>query len=290
MTDVPIFIHAGAHRTGTSSFQMCLHENRSALQQAGLSLAYPGRDGIPSGNLALRLPGTIGMEVEDGVVDRARATLAAHSNGKHLILSEENILGRMFHFMKGQFYPMAEERCRVLRAAWEGPVAHVLLVVRPYDEMFVSGYRKRAEDNAVPPFDDLRPKYLEMDRGWPQIVEILRDTLIPETLSVVPYPARGTSVSLLERLVPGIPGSALVEPKRTVNQSASDAGLEALQQAYLGGQKLPRKEWKAVIGAHAADRSSRGFAEFSPQEKADLSARYASDLKQIEWMSGISYG
>ena len=269
---------------------MCLHENRSSLEQAGLSLAYPGRDGIPSGDLALRLPGTIGMEVEDSVITRAQATLADHAQGRPLILSEENILGRMFHFMKGQFYPMAEDRCRVLRAAWPGPIAHVLLVVRPYDGLFVSGYRKRAEDNAVPPFDTLRDKYMAMDRGWPEIIEVLRDVLRPEAISVVPYAARGTSVSLLERLVPGLPGGALTEPKRVVNQSATDAALEALQNTYVGGQKLRRAKWKAVIGAHADDQVSRGFAEFTAQEVADLSARYASDLKQIEWMSGINYG
>ena len=31
MAEAPLFIHAGAHRTGTSSFQLCLHKNRKAL-------------------------------------------------------------------------------------------------------------------------------------------------------------------------------------------------------------------------------------------------------------------
>lgn len=269
---------------------MCLHDNRVSLQQAGLALAYPGRDGIASGDLALRLPGTIGMAVEDSMIARARATLGDHAQGKPMILSEENIPGRMFHFMKGQFYPMAEARCAVLRAAWDGPIAHVLLVVRPYDALFVSGYRKRAEDNAVPPFDDLRARYMAMDRGWPEIVAVLRDVLRPQTLSVVPYAARGTSVALLERLVPGVPGAALVEPARAVNQSATDAALEALQKVYVGGQKLPRRKWKSVIGHHAKDVQSRGFAQFTEQETAELSARYALDLTRIAGMDGVSFG
>lgn len=269
---------------------MCLHGNRAALQREGWSLAYPGRDGIPSGDLALRLPGTIGQKVTDGDVARARATLTDRSKGKPLILSEENILGRMFHFMKGQFYPMVEDRCRVLRAAWDGPVVHVVLVVRPYDELFASGYRKRAEDNAVPAFDGLRASYMDMDRGWPQIVGILRDTLAPETLSVVPYAARGTSVSLLERLVPQMSGRVLIEPAQTKNRSATDAALEALQRHYAGGQKLPRTAWKAIIGAHADDIKSRGFAEFSKEESKYLSDIYISDLKQIEGMSGVNLG
>lgn len=290
MTSTPLYVHAGAHRTGTSSFQMCLHRNRAALADAGLALAYPGRDGISSGNLALRLPGTIGMEVEDSVIARARATLHDHADGKPLILSEENILGRMFHFMKGQFYPMAEARCNVLRAAWEGPIAHVMLVVRPYDGLFVSGYRKRAEDNAVPPFDDLRGHYMGMDRGWPAIVEVLRDVLRPEALSVIPYAARGSSVSMLERLVPGLAVADMVEPARTVNLSATDAALEALQEVYVGGQKLRRRKWKAVISKHEQDTQSRGFAAFSDAESDALSKRYATDLTQISGMAGVTCG
>ena len=289
MTNAPLFVHAGAHRTGTSSFQMCLHENRVMLDQAGFGLAYPGRDGIPSGNLALRLPGTIGKVATD-VVDRAKNTLQDHAQGRALILSEENIPGRMFHFMKGMFYPLAEDRCRVLRAAWEGPIAHVLLVVRPYDQLYVSGFRKRAEDNAVPPFDGLRPTYMQMDRGWPALVQILQDVLQPEALTVVPYARRGTSAALLERLVPGVPGGALIEPRKIVNLSATDAALEVLQEAYQGGQKLSRAAWKSVIDAHAHDKASRGFAAFNSEETADLSARYASDLKQIEWMPGVTFG
>lgn len=289
MTEPPIFIHAGAHRTGTSSFQMCLHDNRAVLEQAGWALAYPGRDGIPSGKLALRLPGTIG-QVEDGAVDRVARTLHDHAQGKPLILSEENILGRMFHFMKGMFYPMAEDRCRVLSAAWPGAVAHVMLVVRPYDQLFASGFRKRAEDNAVPTFDSLRPTYMAMDRGWPAIVEILMETLRPEKLTILPYAQRGTSASLVARLVPGIPGAALLEPARIVNLSATDAALDALQEMYRGGQKLPRTKWKSVIEAHASASGPQSFATFSKAETEELSARYASDLKQIEWMHGVTFG
>ncbi|MEL6451387.1 MAG: hypothetical protein AAFQ19_09005 [Pseudomonadota bacterium] len=289
MTDAPIYIHAGAHRTGTSSLQMCLHENRDALGQAGFALAYPGRDGIPSGTLALRLPGTIGVTEPDAVA-RAQKTLDDHAGDRPLILSEENIPGRMYHFMKGQFYPLAEARCDVLRAAWGGPIAHLLFVVRPYDQMYMSGFRKRAEDNAVPSFDSLRPAYMAMDRGWPELVTAMMDILRPEAMTVIPYARRGSSADLVGRLVPGIPGGALIEPDRVVNLSATDAGLEALQAVYHAGDKLPRAKWKAVIRAYAEDRAPRGFAAFTEAESAELAGRYASDLKQIEWMPGVTFG
>ncbi len=289
MSDPALYLHAGAHRTGTSSFQMCSHENREMLDQAGWAVAYPGRDGIPSGTLALRLPGPKDDDLDTPTQKVAR-TLADHSGGRDMILSEENVIGRMMHFMQGLFYPAAQARAQVIRDAWPGPIAHVLLVVRPYGDLFASGYRKRAEDNAVPPFDTLRPNYMRMDRGWPELVAVLRDTLRPEQMTVLPYEKRGASTDLLARLVPGLPGAALIEPMQDVNVSATDAALEALQARYHAGDKLDRAAWKDVIEDHADDRERRGFAAFSDDEARVWQQRYYADLSRLAAMDGITLG
>lgn len=287
MADAPISIHAGAHRTGTSSFQMCLHENRQALDQMGWTLAYPGRDGIPSGDLALRLPSGHRVPAK-AAAKKVADVLSGYRDGRPVILSEENILGRMFHFMQGQFYPFADERCAALRDGWSGPIAHVVLVVRPYASLYMSAFRKRAEDNEMPPFDKVRSAYLSMDRGWPELVSLMQDILQPQTFTVIPYTARGTSLDVLKRLVPDLPVADLVEPKRVVNQSATDAALQALQAQYRAGQSLSRADWKAVIDEYAHDTVSRQFAAFTETEVAHLAARFASDLKQIEWMPNVT--
>ncbi|WP_299686564.1 hypothetical protein [uncultured Tateyamaria sp.] len=287
MSDQPLYIHAGAHRTGTSSFQMCLHENRALVQARGYALAYPPRDDIPSGTLALRLPRPRDSKL-GRVTIRTTRLLSTHSGGLPLILSEENVPGRMMHFIKGQFYPAAEKRCAVLREAWPGPIAHVMLVVRPYDQLFVSGFRKRAEDNPVPPFDVLRPNYMRMDRGWPELVGILRDVLRPERLTVVPYAARGTSASLLARLVPVLASETLKEPVRNMNVSATEAALVALQARYAKDEAITRTEWQSVVAAHADDREPRGFASFAAEEVTHWADTYARDLDRIAAMDGIT--
>lgn len=287
----PFFLHAGAHRTGTSSFQMCLHDNRDALHGAGYDLAYPGRDGIPTGTLGLRLPGPRhGRDQTDRFATRVADAVTAHSPDTHrpLILSEENIPGRMMHFTQGRFYPACEARLMALKAGLQGRVARVLFVLRPYDQLYVSGYRKRAEDNRVAAFDTLRPKFMDMDRGWPEIVAALRDILQPERLLVVPYARRGSSVEALRMLVPGVEGIALQEPQQVVNLSATDAGLMALQARYHAGEALERAQWKAVIADHAQDRTDHGFAVFSDAEVAVLTQRYADDLERIDAMNGVT--
>ncbi|MEM8654589.1 MAG: hypothetical protein AAGF36_07565 [Pseudomonadota bacterium] len=283
----PLYIHAGAHRTGSTSFQWCLHENRLVLEAQGWTLAYPGRDGIPTGQLALRLPA--GRRIDPAAAARkARRALGSYKTGRPVILSEENILGRMFHFMKGQFYPFAENRCAALRAAWDGPIRHLLLVVRPYEDLFVSAFRKRAEDHPMPEFSALRDRYLNIDRGWPELAAAMCDILEPEQMTVLPYAARGTNLHLLHRLAPGLDGSGLIEPNRVANQSPSDAALAHLQTRHRAEVKLSRADIHDIALRYATDQTRGRFAGFSELDRADLAARYASDLKQIEWMSNIN--
>ena len=198
-----VYIHAGAHRTGTSSFQQCLFRNRAVLAEHGLDAAYPGRDGAPKGKLNLRLPRPWhGGNWPENTVERLRGHLARMNPNKDrgLVFSEENIPGPMRHFFEGRFFPGARQRLRALAQALETPPTHVLYVVRSYDALFLSAYRKRAEDNPVLDFDGLVPTLADMDRGWPGLISDIRDELRPERLTVLEYGDRGSSRDLLARL------------------------------------------------------------------------------------------
>ncbi|MBE1284579.1 MAG: hypothetical protein GJ676_14795 [Rhodobacteraceae bacterium] len=287
-----VYIHAGAHRTGTSSLQLCLAANRAVLHGAGFDLAYPGRDGIPDAQLKLGLPrGGVGAHRLPGFAKGMRDHLQTISpdEGRSLILSEENIPGPMKHFYQGQFFPFAKNRLSALSQVFSTRPKHVLYVIRRYDELFVSAYRKRAEDNAVPPFSELVPNFLNIAEAWPRLITEIRDTLNPEILTVIEYKARGDSIGLLNRLVPRVSGLALTEPEHSVNLSATDAALEVLQARYRAGKKFRRPKWKAVIAEHADQREPRGFAEFSSADQDVLHKKYQRDLAQIAEMEGLTF-
>ena len=287
-----VFIHAGAHRTGTSSFQMCLARNRAVLEPLGYDLAYPGRDGIPDARLRLKLPrGAVqshrlpdfaeGIRVHLGRISRDRT--------RALILSEENIPGPMRHFYEGRFFPFSINRFLALSMALEDRPRHVLFVVRSYEELLVSGYRKRAEDNPVPDFSDVVPDFLKIEHGWPWLLRHLRDRLRPEKLSVIPYEARGSSVDLLRQLVPDLAKADLQEPDRSLNLSATDMALEVLQKRYRAGEELQREAWQAVIAEYADQREDRGFARFDDTARDHFRTRYQQDLNRIRRMPGIEF-
>lgn len=286
-----VFIHAGAHRTGTSSVQQTLAENRAALEAAGYEVAYPGRDGAPGGRLRLPLPrprhGEKRVPQFGRQVAAHLAAICPEGRGR-LILSEENIPGPMRHFYEGRFFPAAEARAAALGAG-VGRVAHVVFVLRPYAAFYASAWRKRAEDNAVPDFAEVVPALLAMDRGWPEVVAALRDGLRPERLTVLDYAGRGSSAGLLGRLVPGL-GAALREPGEVVNLSATDAALEVLQARYRAGGTLGRAGWKAVLAEHAEVRESRGLTAYPAGAEAVLAARYARDLERVAGLEGVTLG
>jgi|TARA_Y100000815_G_scaffold239887_1_gene235040 hypothetical protein len=287
-----IYIHAGAHRTGSSSFQSCLHHNRDTLAARGFDVAYPGRDGVPRGRLRLRLPASRhGENRLAGFAEDLRGHLQGLSPdpGRALILSEENIVGRMLHFSHGQFYPVAEKRIATLARAQEAPPRAVLLVVRPYAGLYVSAWRKRAEDTAAAPFSETVQHLMAMDRGWPDIITALRDGLRPERLIVVDYAQRGESRGLLHRLVPEVPRDDLAEPDRQINISATDAALQALQARLHAGEKLARPDWQAVIADHAQDTRDLGLTALTSDQQQVLNDRYASDLDRIRALPGVLF-
>lgn len=286
-----VFIHAGAHRTGTSSLQQTLAENRAALEAAGYDVAYPGRDGAPGGRLRLPLPrprhGEKRVPQFGRQVAAHLAEICPEGRGR-LILSEENIPGPMRHFYEGRFFPAAEKRAAALGAGL-GRVAHVVYVLRPYAALYASAWRKRAEDNAVPEFAEVVPALMAMDRGWPEVVAALRQGLRPERLTVLDYAERGSSASLLGRVVPGL-GVQVREPGEVVNLSATDAALEVLQARYRAGEVLSRRAWKAVLADHAEARESRGLTRYPEGAEAALGERYARDLERIAGMQGVTLG
>ncbi|MBK0326763.1 hypothetical protein I5535_05580 [Rhodobacteraceae bacterium F11138] len=287
----PVYIHAGAHRTGTTSFQLCLATNRAVLARHGLNVAYPGRDGVPGGRLRLPLPRP--RHGEKRVPDYARQlrqVLQKHRGDppRGLILSEENIPGPMRHFYEGRFFPAADKRFRSLAGALDRVPERLLYVVRSYADLYVSAYRKRAEDNPVPDFADLVPSFMAMDRGWPELLEQMRDGLRPQHLIVLAYEDRGHSRDLLRHLVPDLATVALSEPKAEMNLSATDAALLDLQRRYRDGQTLSRPAWQKVLQQHADDKKSHCVAGFSETDRALLQARYRADLDRLAKMPGIS--
>jgi len=285
-----IFIHAGAHRTGTSSFQYFLDKNRDVLTGAGYDLAYPARDGAQEGTLGLGLPQPRhGMDQQRRFAKACRRDLARQmtEGARGLILSEENLPGRMMHFYNGQFFPAAAARFDALRRGLPTRVKHLIYVVRRYDGLFASAYRKRAEENQVPPWDDIRERMVGMQEGYSDLMQVIVAQLRPKRITVVEYGKRGESRDLLGVLLPRVP-EGLVEPERVLNVSATDAALFALQKLHRDKATVSPEMLSTIMAEHAENKENLGFASFDAAETAQIEARYARDLEVIEAMPEVN--
>ncbi len=285
-----IFAHIGAHRTGTSSFQLCLELNRDVIRAQGYREGFPARDGVQSGQLSLRLPQPRHDDIHEftGRIRRQVARDPMNYPAHPIVISEENIIGGLFHFEQGKFYPAAEKRFRTLNAALETRPHRVLLVIRDYAPLYVSCFRQRAVDRKVGNFRDGVPQYLAMDRGWPELVIAIQQVLQPDHLVVVRYENRGQSRDLLHHLLPDLPLDQLREPDRSLNMRGTDAALMALQTRYRTGQDLSRWDRRKLLQDMADDTRDLGFAAFTQAETRALAARYQSDLQRLTQMPGFT--
>ncbi len=287
-----IYIHAGAHRTGTSSFQLCLDKNRAEIEAAGFDLGYPKRGGIKGGKLRLILEKRAHIKTSRAEwIKVLQSDLARQypDASRPLILSEENIPGRMYPFYESAFFPNAPERLKVLADMLNHPPTHLLYVLRPYADLYRSAYRLRAAENPMPPFEDCKPALLNMQGGWPDLVQTMRDTLRPQNLTILTYDQRGSNLDLLHRLVPALAETPLTEPSRTLNVSATDAAIEAVQARFAAGEKPGERACAKIVRDYADLREDRGLVQFSEQERADLDGRFAEDLKRIKSMDGLIF-
>lgn len=281
-----VYLHMGAHRTGSSSFQMCLGQNAAALRDAGFDVLYPGRDGADGGNLRLRLPAPRdNVENEGAIVERAQTRLTAQLTGKpKIILSEENLPGLMMGLFKGQFYADAEKRLTQLHGILPGPIKHLLFLVRPYDSFYASAWRLRAQDRRMDPFDTVRHRFLSIDQGWHDLVATIKDTLKPEQMTVLDFRHRPSSPDLVRLLVPEL-DIPLQEIEARVNTSPSDAAILECQERMKAGETITPKKLARIAGKHAGKKRQFGF---STVEAAHLTGLYDQHLAKIEQMAGVT--
>ncbi|WP_420863717.1 hypothetical protein [Algirhabdus cladophorae] len=283
-----VVLHVGAHRTGTGSFQGFLAQNQQLLVEAGIAARFPGRDISGEGNLRLKLP--------DPAVFKAKEALEPHINGvqraiaqgpqaKTLLVCEENILGRMAPFYRGQFYSRLWRRADVLRQGLAGEVGRgpdqVVLVMRNYGDLFVSAYAQLAQIRKMPDFDQALPHLQKITRGWPVVIEALKKGLQCCDLRAVPYVDRGSNSELLGQMIKAVP-EGLVDDHQNANVSASAEAIMALQSRFHAGETLDADTVAAIKADHSVSAGGSKFNPLSAAQKAAFTRRYNADLKLIK--------
>ncbi|WP_298905978.1 hypothetical protein [uncultured Aliiroseovarius sp.] len=205
------------------------------------------------------------------------------------LLSEENFIGGMISFEQGRFYPNVRERMRLLRMVLHpAAIGNVMLMIRSYDTLFESAFRKRAETHVMPSYEDVRHRQANFEGGWPAVVEAILAELRPQKLLVVPYRRKRDDLALLGRLCPHLDMAGLTPSEGRTNISFPDAALFEIQRQRRAGNKLFWDEKRAIYDAFADKVAERPFVQLHSDHAKNLRARYLSDLALMRQRSDLT--
>lgn len=192
-TGLDVILHLGAHRTGSTSFQRLLQENRQKLNQNGVAFWGPQitRNGRFSGLLRAT-----------GANDRETARLIRRNKGQiaiemqrlqdrgitRLIVSEENMLGTMRGNLEaGQLYPRQEERLGRFVDAFAGQIVEVALTIRAYTDYWNSVLGFGAGLAFTRPDHMMIARLASLPRTWKSVVLGLEKTFEAAQISVFEF-------------------------------------------------------------------------------------------------------
>ncbi|MRX52245.1 hypothetical protein GI374_17990 [Paracoccus sp. S-4012] len=293
-------VHVGAHKTATTHLQLSLAAAQAAIRSRGIryfgmsELRRP-RDGVDAEGHPLTLARALGHDEGDAAVVFWRKRLPGLlTNGKRLVLSEENILGVMTPALlfgqAGAVYPQAAARLDRLMGFAERHPATVFLGIRHPADFVTSAYGMHLTTGAVP----LLSRFL---RGFP--VERLSWSDLARRLLAVEGVERlvtwrhedyaALRPALLARLI-GPQAAPLVRDRAPDLPGWSQAGHRLYRRRFLLN---PRADHAALARAAKAERpkgpGEPGLDLFSRRARARVDAAYAADIAALRALPRVEF-
>jgi len=274
---VDVYLHLGAHRTGTTAFQAFLQANRARLAARGTALWLPADlRGGPLEALAAR-PGGRARALADLPLKRhlaqALARLEAAGHGR-LIVSEENLLGTMAGCLAAAApYPQAGARLARLGRLFSGRIVRVGIGLRGYDTWWASVMAFRLLRGGPVPDAALLDRLARSPRGWAEVLEEIRAALPGRPVACWRFEACVNRPQRVLARLTGEPAPAAMLPAGHGRNAAPCAARLAAHLADRGAPVLP-----PGLAAPAGDR----WRPFSQGQAEALAARYEADLARLQ--------
>ncbi|WP_137700182.1 hypothetical protein [Marimonas lutisalis] len=168
-----VILHIGAHRTASTTLQHYLRANLHALRDQGIGFVGPRRtrdDGLLSGIQ----PDGAGAAQPDQARRRIarRCGRAAKSGLRHLVISDENMLGSVRRNLRQRmFYRDAGARLARYADAFDGRVARVVLSLRGLDAYWTSALAFGVGRGRPLPTPGDLDRLAQTRRSWRNLVE-----------------------------------------------------------------------------------------------------------------------
>lgn len=264
-----VILHIGAHRCATTTFQSYLRTHAAALRDSdGTGFWGPRRTrrgllnglakGPVSGPLANRDPAA-------RAAGRVRLNLAraAQKGIRHLIVSDENIMGSMRENLAlASLYCGVGERLARIGVAFDGQITDVVLNTRAQDSYWTSVLAYQLARGRAMPSRGIVERICASPRTWRDVVSDVACALPDARLHVMPFEAFGGRPDLQLSLLTG--GAAPQDHAREWRNAS--LRLPALREAVCPevAARLPAGDGR--------------WMPFDEVQRAELAEHYADDM------------
>ncbi len=278
-----VTLHLGAHRTGTTTLQKYLEENRDNLAEIGTTFWGPKqtRAGLFSG-LEKRPDTLTNEEILQGKrsCDLIRTELdqLEVKGVKSLIVSEENMIGTMWGNLSNcNLYSETQGRLQRFADGFEGHCKRVVISIRSYEAYWASVLASLIERGRVIPGRQKMDRLATQPRRWRDVITEISGVFPSAELVVWPFEAMAGRMNDQLALLNGG-----IVPKQM-------RGQDNWHNASAGGAKL-RQVLKDGGHTALAAKIPDGAMRWQPYEADQIAAFQAQYNEDIAWLSGGADG
>ncbi len=272
-----VILHAGAHRTATTSFQFYLREHRDTLQAQGIGFWGPWRtrNGMlhgaaerpEPGQAARRAAGRVALNVEG-------ARRRGHSA---LIVSDENMIGSLRQCARRRkLYPAVGERMARLNSAFGG-ATRVFLQIRSLDHWWASSLAYLVPRGEPMPSPEALEAISNAPRSWRHVITDLACACPGAKIHVTAFESFAGRPDLLLRVLTGRHVVPATQPDRFWRNRRP--GVADLREVL----RLRGDDSSPLDRLYGDDR----WMPFDERQAACLRETYADDL---HWLSAGADG
>ncbi len=171
-----VILHIGAHRTGTTTFQTYLEDNRDHLNEIGTEFWGPNRtrSGLFSG--LVKRPDKVNRDVQrrgdraNGLI-RMELDRLAQVGLASLVVSEENMIGTMWdNLSTARLYGDAQARLDRFASGFGFHCKRVAISIRSYDKYWASVLAFMVQRGWKAPDDALLDRLVTQSRRWQDVI------------------------------------------------------------------------------------------------------------------------
>lgn len=277
-------LHLGAHKTATTHVQQVLERIGPGLAPTGLHVVPPAAARRASMTMMRRRDRVLHLIGRTDPAQLRRALLSDAARPETVLVSDENVLGRLEDALDPVCYRGLTWRLRLLRRAIDGDPVTVFLAIRRMDRFLPAIYAQILRHRPPPKsFAAIKADLLNRPPRWSDVADRIAAALPGTELRLWRYEDyAGNERAVLSQLCGSDPGPLpeVPRPAETMTPSARRiAEIEALPRPR------DRGAWIATVRDLLAKPEAEGappYRPFDAAESARLGEAYASDCAELE--------